>query len=149
MLIQMLLRDTNVSLQIGRHVEELSREMQPAELSEALFTSFVRHLDAAAAREHAAAVEALLNKGLNENQRAFYPYLLGYNAFFARDYRQAIDELVKGDQTDPFVLGLIAQAHERLGRRDLAADYYRKVMAITTHSINAAFARPKARAFLR
>jgi tetratricopeptide (TPR) repeat protein len=103
----------------------------------------------AAAKEHADAVAALLAKGLNENQRAFYPYLLGYIAFFAKDYRQAIDELMKGDQSDPFVLGLIAQAHERLNQRDAAAGYYRKVMAITTHSINSAFARPKARAFLR
>jgi tetratricopeptide (TPR) repeat protein len=108
-----------------------------------------RRGDMAAAREHAAAVAALLDKGLNDNQRPFYPYLLGYIAFFAKDYRQAIDQLMKGDQNDPFVLGMIAQAHDRLRQRDAAADYYRKVMGITTHSINSAFARPRARAFLR
>ena len=47
---------------------------------------------------------------------AFYPYLLGYIAFFAKDYKGAVDELLKGDQNDPFVLGLIAQS-TRLGDR--------------------------------
>lgn len=103
----------------------------------------------AAAAEHVAAVKGLLDKGGNENQRNFYPYLVGYVAFFTKDYRQAVDELMKGDQTDPFVLALIAQSHEKLGQRDAAADYYRKVMALTSHSINSAFARPRARAFLR
>ncbi len=64
----------------------------------------------AAAREHAAAAKGLLDKGLNDNQRPFYPYLLGYIAFFGKDYRGAVDELAKGDQDDPFVLGLIAFA---------------------------------------
>jgi tetratricopeptide (TPR) repeat protein len=103
----------------------------------------------AAAREHAAAVKTLLDKGGNEGQRVFYPYLLGYMAFFARDYRQAVDELLKGDQNDPFVLGMIAQAYQKLGDRTKAEEYFRKVMASTTHSINSAFARPLARAFLR
>jgi tetratricopeptide (TPR) repeat protein len=103
----------------------------------------------AAAEEHAAAAKALLDKGGNDNQRAFYPYLVGYIAFFSKNYRQAIDELMKGDQTDPFVLGLIAQAHEKLGEREAAAEYYRKVMAVATHTINSAFARPRARTFLR
>jgi tetratricopeptide (TPR) repeat protein len=108
-----------------------------------------RRGDLAAAREHAAAVSALLDKGTNEGQRQFYPYLLGYIAFFTKDYRQAIDELMKGDLNDPFVLGLIAQTHDKLGQRAAATEYYRKVMAVTTHSINSAFARPRARAFLR
>jgi tetratricopeptide (TPR) repeat protein len=103
----------------------------------------------AAAEEHAAAAKALLDKGGNEGQGAFFPYLLGYIAFYSKDYRRAVDELMKGDQNDPFVLGLIAQAHEKLGERDAAAEYYRKVMAVTTHSINSAFSRPRARAFLR
>jgi hypothetical protein len=103
----------------------------------------------AAAEEHAAAAKPLLDKIGNDNQRVFHPYLVGYIAFFSKDYRQAIDELMKGDQNDPFVLGLIAQSHEKLGQRDAATEYYRKVMALATHSINSAFARPRARAFLR
>ena len=108
-----------------------------------------RRGDKAAADQHAAAVKSVLDKGLNDNQRAFYPYLLGYIAFFAKDYQRAIDELMKGDLNDPFVLGLIAQSHEKLRHRDLAAEYYKKVIAMPSHSINSAFARPLARKFLR
>jgi tetratricopeptide (TPR) repeat protein len=108
-----------------------------------------RRGDKAAADQHAASVKALLDKGLNDNQRAFYPYLLGYIAFFAKDYQRAIDELMKGDLNDAFVLGLIAQSHDRLRHRDEAAEYYKKVLSLQTHSINAAFARPPARKFLR
>jgi tetratricopeptide (TPR) repeat protein len=108
-----------------------------------------RRGNTAAAAGHVAAVKALLDKGSNENQRAFYPYLVGYIAFFARDYRQAIAELAKGDQGDPFILGLIAQSHEKLREREAAAEYYRKVMAVPSHNINAAFSRPLARKFLR
>jgi tetratricopeptide (TPR) repeat protein len=102
-----------------------------------------------AAQEHAAAAKALLDRGGNDNQAVFYPYLLGYIAFFANDYKRAVDELSKGDQQDPFVLGLIAQSYAKLGDRTRAAEYFKRVLAIPTHSINSAFARPLARAFLR
>jgi tetratricopeptide (TPR) repeat protein len=101
------------------------------------------------AAAHAAAVKELLNTQGLDNQRVFYPYLLGYIAFFAKDYRQAIDELLRGDQSDPFVLGLIAQSYQRLGDRAKAGEYFRKVMETPVHNINAAFSRPLARSFLR
>jgi tetratricopeptide (TPR) repeat protein len=103
----------------------------------------------AAANEHAAAVKGLLDTPGLENQRVFYPYLIGYIAFFAKQYQQAADELLRGDQSDPFVLGLIAQSYEKLGDRAKAGEYYRKVLALPVHSINSAFSRPQARAFLR
>jgi tetratricopeptide (TPR) repeat protein len=102
-----------------------------------------------AALKHAAEAKSLLDRGGNENQAVFYPYLLGYIAFYSKDYKGAIDELLKGDQQDPFVLGLIAQSYQRLGDKAKAEEYFRKVIAIPTHSINSAFARPPARAFLR
>ena len=71
----------------------------------------------AAATEHAAAVKGLLDTPGLENQRVFYPYLIGYIAFFAKQYQQAADELLRGDQSDPFVLGLIAQSYQKLGDR--------------------------------
>ena len=108
-----------------------------------------RRGDAAAAAKHANGVKAALDKGVAENQRPFYPYLVGYIAFYAKDFRTAIAELLKGDQQDPFVLGLIAQSHQRLGDTKQAGEYYRKVMAENDHTINAAFSRPLARAFLR
>jgi tetratricopeptide (TPR) repeat protein len=102
-----------------------------------------------AALKHAAEAKSLLDRGGNENQAVFYPYLLGYIAFFSKDYKGAVDELLKGDQQDPFVLGLIAQSYQRLGDKAKAEEYFRKVMAIPAHSINSAFARPPARGFLR
>src|SRR5688572_26633896 len=83
-----------------------------------------RRGDKAAAQTHATAVKELLEKGVNENQRPAYPYLLGYLAFFARDYRLAVNELARGDQADPFVLGLIAQAYQKLGDRPRAEEYF-------------------------
>jgi tetratricopeptide (TPR) repeat protein len=103
----------------------------------------------AEAAKHADAVKELLNTSGLENQRVFYPYLLGYIAFFGKDYRQAIAELTKGDQSDPFVLGLIAQSYQRLGDRAKAGEFFRKVMETPAHNINSAFSRPLARAFLR
>jgi tetratricopeptide (TPR) repeat protein len=108
-----------------------------------------RRGDRTAAHEHAAAAKTLLDKGGNEGQAVFYPYLLGYIAFYSKDYRRAIDELAKGDQEDPFVLGLMAQSYDRLREKASALEYARKVMALPSHSINSAFARPIARKYLR
>jgi hypothetical protein len=50
MLIQMLVRDPNLILRTGSHVDELSKEQSPPDASERLFKSFVAHLDFVAAR---------------------------------------------------------------------------------------------------
>jgi tetratricopeptide (TPR) repeat protein len=107
-----------------------------------------RRGDRKAALAHAGEAKAQLDAGGNAGQQPFYPYLLGYIAFYARDYRGAVTELAQGDQDDPFVLGLTAQAYEKLGDKVKAREFYTKVMASPAHSINAAFARPRARAFL-
>lgn len=101
------------------------------------------------ARKLAAEGKAVLDKGTNDDQSAYYPYLVGYIEFYAKNYQKAIDELAKGDLRDVFVLGLIAQAHDRLGDREKAREYFARVMASASHSINAAFSRPVARAYLR
>jgi tetratricopeptide (TPR) repeat protein len=108
-----------------------------------------RRKNAAAAEKHVAEAAAWLDKSGNENQRVFQPYLTGYVAFYGGKYQQAIDDLLKGDQRDPFVLGLIAQAYQRLGDKTRAREYYRKVVELPSHTINGAFALPRARAFLR
>ena len=46
--------------------------------------------------EHAAAVKALLDTRRQREPAVFYPYLLGYIAFFAKEYQQAVDELLEG-----------------------------------------------------
>ncbi len=108
-----------------------------------------RRGDRRAAMEHAAQGRALLDKGGNDDQRPFYPYLMGYIAFYMRDYRMAIEQLLKGDQKDPFVLGLIGQSYEKLKQRAKAREYYVRVLASSSHSINAAFSRPQAQRFLK
>ena len=108
-----------------------------------------RRGDRRAAMGHAVQARALLDKGGNEDQRPFYPYLMGYIAFCMRDYRMAIEQLLKGDQKDPFVLGLIGQSYEKLKQPSKAREYYARVLASTSHSINAAFSRPHAQRFLR
>ena len=138
---------------------EMSRKIPELPSSQAALWDMRRHnalarIEArrgnrAAATEHAAAVKGLLDTPGLENQRVFYPYMLGYIAFFTKQYQQAADELLRGDQTDPFVLGLIAQSYEKLGDRAKAGEYFRKVMATPVHNINSAFSRPQARVFLR
>jgi hypothetical protein len=51
MLIQMLLRDPQLQLRTGAHVDELSKEQTSPEASEKLFKAFVAHLNFAAARD--------------------------------------------------------------------------------------------------
>lgn len=106
----------------------------------------VRELGRSAeAAKHVAAAKAILDKGDNPDQARFYPYLSGYVAFYLHDYKTAITELQKGDQKDPFVLSLLAQACEKSGDRAQALDYYRKVLTINTHNPTNAFARPLAK----
>lgn len=102
----------------------------------------------AQALEHAAAVERLLHKGGNDPQRPAYPYLMGYVDFYTRHYREALASLQHADQNDPFVLGLVADTYDKLRDAQHAREYYEKVMASTAHSLNVAFTRPRARAWL-
>ncbi len=101
------------------------------------------------ARQHAAALKALLDKGENDGERPQYQYLLGYIALEAGEYDTAIAELEKGNLTDSFVLGLIARAYEKKADAAKATEYYQKVMAGTSHSINTAFSQQWARKFLK
>ena len=50
-LIQMILRDPDLQLRTGAHVEELSKEQTPPETSERLFKAFADHLNFIAARD--------------------------------------------------------------------------------------------------
>jgi tetratricopeptide (TPR) repeat protein len=98
-----------------------------------------------AAREHLAAVEALVAKGtLPEGQRAFAPQLAGYIAFYQGRDDEAIAALAKADQQDPFVLSLLAQAHERKKDAARARELYERVMARPGYSLQLALTRPLA-----
>jgi tetratricopeptide (TPR) repeat protein len=97
------------------------------------------------ARQQEATVERLLDKGGNDDQRIQDAYLRGYVEFYLGHFPAAVAELEKADQQDPFILLLLAEANEKLEQPDRARDYYRKVLASTSHAVNSAFARPVAR----
>ena len=100
---------------------------------------------AAEARKQLATVKGLIEKGTNPEQQIQYPYLAGYVDLYLKGYPGAIAELQKADQTDPFILALLAQACEKSHDAARAREYYTKVLASNAHSLNSAFARPAAR----
>ena len=97
------------------------------------------------AQQHVAAAKAALDKANNPEQALFYPYLTGYVAFYTGNYKTAIDELQKADQSDPLILALLGEAYEKSGDKTRAKHYYTKVLASNAHSPTNAFARPLAR----
>lgn len=97
------------------------------------------------ARQHLGAAKAALDKANNPDQMRFFPYLTGYVAFYAGDYKTAISELQNADQRDPFILVLLAQAYEKSGDGETAKSYYGKVLEINVHNPTNAFARPLAK----
>lgn len=97
------------------------------------------------ARKQVAAVKTLLDKGSNPDQQIQYPYLRGYIDFHLGDHEGALVHLQRADQEDPFILLLLAASHEKLGNAEKSREYYRKVLASSSHALNNAFARPVAR----
>ena len=97
------------------------------------------------ARRHQAAVRSLLDKRTNPDQEIQYPYVVGYVDFYLKDYSGAVAALEKADQSDPFILLLLAQAYEQAGNAVSARATYQKVLASTSHAVSNAFARPVAR----
>ena len=92
------------------------------------------------------AAQALLDRGnMPAQQKEYFPYLVGYVALAGGEYQKALANLQQANQNDVYVLGLTAQAFERLDQRDKAVEYYRKVMASTIHNPTAAASRPLAR----
>ncbi|MEZ5318532.1 MAG: tetratricopeptide repeat protein [Vicinamibacterales bacterium] len=99
----------------------------------------------AEARRRMAAAREILDRGGNDDQRIQYAYLAGYVEYSLGHDRAAIEALERADQEDPFILLLLARAHERLGEVDAAHAYYARVLASSSHAVNNAFARPAAR----
>ena len=97
------------------------------------------------ARKHVDEVRAIVERGqINPSQRANYPYVAGYVAFYQDNADLAIAELLKADQNDPFILSLLAQAYEQKKDQVKARDLYAKIIALPSHSLQMAFARPLA-----
>jgi tetratricopeptide (TPR) repeat protein len=96
----------------------------------------------AEAQKHADAGKALIDKGTNPEQVQYVPYVYGYNAFYAGDYKTAIEQFSKSNPNDPFNLVMIAQAYEKQGDQAKANEYYQKVLASNAHNPTGAYARP-------
>jgi tetratricopeptide (TPR) repeat protein len=101
-----------------------------------------RRGDFSEADQHVAAAKAVLDKGTNPQQMQFFPYLVGYVAFYKGDYKTALQELQKGNQNDPFIQCLIGQTYEKSGDKEKALEYYRKAATTVAHNPPAAYARP-------
>jgi tetratricopeptide (TPR) repeat protein len=99
----------------------------------------------AEAQKHVAAAKAILDKGTNPEQAQFLPYLQGYVAFYAGDYKAALDALLKANQNDPFIHCMLGQTYEKLGDKDKALEYYKKASAATSRNSAVAYAVPFAR----
>ena len=115
-------------------------------LEHALARIAARRGNQAEAQKHVAAAKAILDRGtMAAQQKEYFPYLAGYVALYTGDYQTALTQLQLGNQSDAYVLGLIAQTYEKLGQNDKAMEYYRKVMASTVHNPTTAGSRPLAR----
>jgi tetratricopeptide (TPR) repeat protein len=97
------------------------------------------------AQKHLAAAKAILDKGTNPEQAQFFPYLEGYVAFYAGEYKTALEKLQEANQNDPFIQCMIAQTYEKLGDKGKAVEIYRKAAAAISHNPTAAYAVPFAK----
>jgi tetratricopeptide (TPR) repeat protein len=104
-----------------------------------------RRGDKAEAQKHVDNAKIILDTGTNPQQAPFYPYLVGYVAYYAGDYKNALTELQKANQNDPFIMLLMAQAYEKIDDDAQAKTLYEKIMTVNAHNPTNAFARPIAR----
>jgi tetratricopeptide (TPR) repeat protein len=97
------------------------------------------------ARKHVDEVRSIVSKGkLDKDQAANLPHLAGYVSFHQGNLDDAIAELSKADQNDPFILSLLAQSYEQKKDMPRARELYEKILASPGYSLQLAFARPLA-----
>jgi tetratricopeptide (TPR) repeat protein len=104
-----------------------------------------RRGDQVESQKHVATAKAILNKGAIPEQMQFFPYLKGYVAFYAGDYKAALEGLNQANQNDPFIQCMIGQTYEKLGDQQKALEYYRKALIASAHNPAAAYAVPFAK----
>jgi len=99
----------------------------------------------AEAQKHVTAAKAILDKGTNPEQQPFFPYLEGYVAFYAGDYKTALEDFLRANQNDAFIQCMVGQTYEKLGDNQKALEYYRKASTAIAHNPAAAYAVPFAK----
>jgi tetratricopeptide (TPR) repeat protein len=104
-----------------------------------------RRGDQAAAQKHMAGAKASLDKGTIPEQTRFFPYLEAYVAFYAGDYKTALEQLKQSDQNDAFIQCMLGETYEKLGDHEKAFEFYRKASTASSHNPPAAYAVPFAK----
>ncbi|MGH7521962.1 MAG: hypothetical protein ACREMI_11850, partial [Gemmatimonadales bacterium] len=125
-------------------------------LAHALARIAARRGDTTQARQQIAAARRALDgdTAMAAEQERYFPYLVGYVAFYANDLATAEAQFTravgtKGNERDAFQHCLLAMTLERLGRHDQAKAMYKKAYDLATgHNPPAAFVRSFARAKL-
>jgi len=84
--------------------------------------------------------KAILDKGNIPQQQIFYPYLVGYVAYYQNDYKKARENFQQANQNDPFIQCMIGQTYEKLGDNAHALEFYKKAATATGHNPAAAYA---------
>jgi len=82
---------------------------------------------------------------LYQQQIGFLPYLTGYVAYYAGDYKTALADLEKDQRNDAFINCMIAMTYEKLGDAAKAKEFWQKAAGARGHNPPAAFAVPTAR----
>jgi tetratricopeptide (TPR) repeat protein len=125
--------------------EEKQKDLWNFRWEHALARLAARRGNKAEAQKHVQGAKAVLDKGSNPQQAPFFPYLVGYVAFYSGDCKTALAEFQKANQNDPFILAMIAQTYEQLGENAQALEYYRKALGSNAHNPPNAYARPLAK----
>jgi tetratricopeptide (TPR) repeat protein len=123
------------------NISEARKDLWEFRWEHALARLAARRGNFAEADRAVAAAKAALDKGTNPQQQVFFPYLVGYVAFYRGDYKTALAEFEKSNQNDPFLQCMIAQTYEKLGDKTKAQEFYNKAASTTAHNPPGAYAR--------
>ena len=123
------------------NISEARKDLWEFRWEHALARLAARRGNFAEADKHVAAAKAVLDKGTNAQQEVFFPYLVGYVAFYRGDYKTALEEFQMANANDPFIQCMIAQTYEKLGDKDKAREMYSKAASTTAHNPPGAYAR--------
>lgn len=98
------------------------------------------------AKRQVAAARATLDKMQSDDARLyaqqieFFPYLTGYVAYYAGDYKAALADFQKDTRHDPFITAMIGMTYDQLGDADKANAAYDAAAQSRGHNPSAAFA---------